>query len=41
MLIQEMKGWIVLFASFLLLLLICALAMMGVLTRPVRWSERS
>ncbi|ULA66079.1 MAG: hypothetical protein LZF62_50063 [Nitrospira sp.] len=37
---QEIKGWVVLMASLLLLAVICCLAMLGVLTRPVRWTER-
>jgi len=37
---SELKAWFFLAASFLLLLLICGLAMVGILTRPMRWSER-
>ena len=36
----ELKAWFFLAASFMLLLLICGLIMVGVLTRPMRWSER-
>ena len=36
----DLKGWVFLAASFLFLLVICGLAMVGLLTRPVRWSER-
>ena len=36
----ELKAWVFLAASFLLLLCICGLAMVGLLTRPTRWSER-
>jgi hypothetical protein len=36
----ELKAWFFLAAGFLLLLCICGLAMLGVLTRPMRWSER-
>jgi hypothetical protein len=36
----EVKAWCVLAACFLLLLFICGLAMLGILTRPLRWSER-
>ena len=38
---SDLKAWLFLAASFLLLLLICGLAMVGVLTRPMRWSERA
>jgi hypothetical protein len=37
----ELKGWFFLAASLLLLVFICGLAMVGVLTRPMRWSERA
>jgi hypothetical protein len=37
----ELKAWFFLAASFVLLLVICGLAMVGVLTRPLRWSERA
>lgn len=37
---HEIKGWFFLAASMLLLLVICGLAMIGLLTRPVRWAER-
>lgn len=37
----ELKAWFVLAASFVLLLFICGLAMPGLLTRPMRWSERA
>lgn len=38
---NEMKAWFFLVASVALLLVICGLATLGLLTRPVRWSERS
>jgi hypothetical protein len=37
---SELKAWFFLAASLLLLLFICGLAMLGLLTRPLRWSER-
>lgn len=37
---SELKGWLFLLASLFLLMLICGLAMLGILTRPVRWTER-
>jgi len=37
---QDIKGWLFLVASLLLLALICGLATLGLLTRPARWSER-
>ena len=37
---HEMKGWLFLMASLLLLWVICGLAMLGLLTRPARWVER-
>ena len=36
----ELKAWLALAASFVLLLFICALAMLGVFTRPLRWRDR-
>jgi hypothetical protein len=41
MMMYEVKGWFFLVASFILLLVICGLATLGLLTRPLRWSERS
>jgi hypothetical protein len=35
----EIKAWFFLAASFTLV--ICGLAMLGLLTRPMRWSERA
>ena len=37
----ELKAWFFLAASFVMLLVICGLAMLGLLTRPMRWSERA
>jgi hypothetical protein len=37
----ELKAWVFLIASFVLLVCICGLAMLGLLTRPMRWSERA
>ena len=37
----ELKAWFFLATSFILLVCICGLAMLGLLTRPVRWSERA
>ncbi len=37
---HDFRAWFFLVASFLLLLVICGLAMVGLLTRPLRWSER-
>ena len=37
---HEMKGWLFLMASLFLLMVICGLAMIGLLTRPARWVER-
>lgn len=37
---HEIKGWLFLVASLLLLSMICCLAMLGLLTRPIRWSDR-
>ena len=37
----ELKAWFFLIASFVLLVCICGLAMLGLLTRPMRWSERA
>ena len=36
----ELKAWFFLGMSVVLLLFICGLAMLGLLTRPMRWSER-
>ena len=41
MVVTEVKAWIFLLASLALLLLICGLAVVGLLTRPRRWSDRS
>ena len=38
---HEMKGWISLLASVVLLLVICGVAALGLFTRPTRWSDRS
>jgi hypothetical protein len=40
MVVTELKAWVLLIASLLLLLIICALAALGSFTRPQRWSER-
>jgi hypothetical protein len=37
----EMKAWFFLVASFVLLLFVCGLAMLGPLTHPMRWSVRA
>ncbi len=37
---HDMKSGFFLFASFLLLATICAIAALGTLMRPQRWSER-
>jgi hypothetical protein len=36
----ELKAWFLLAACFVLLLFICGLAMLGILTRPMRWGQR-
>ena len=40
MIVTELKAWVFFIASLTLLLLICGLTVMGLLTRPRRWSDR-
>ena len=37
---HEAKAWFILVASFILLVIICTLATLGIFTRPKRWNDR-